>query len=362
MSPTTLFHPLRVAAVEDDTPDAKVIRFEVPEALRPLFLGFEPGQYLTLRAQVDGQELRRAYSICAGVDDAALRVGVRRVNGGAFSSWLHRSVQAGHTLEVMPPQGRFHLTLNPQARRHVLAIAGGSGITPILSLVKSVLAREPGSRVTLLYANRSLASTMFKEELEDLKNRYLTRLVLHHVFSREETEVPLLHGRLDQAKVGDFLRLLVPAATVDEAFICGPAEMNDAAEAALLAAHLPAERIHIERFGVAGSPAGGAVEHESRPEDADHARITLVRDGLKREFIFRKDQPSLLDAAAAAGLEVPFSCTSGVCGTCRAKVLEGRARMDRNFALSPQEVADGYVLCCQAHALTERVLLSFDDK
>jgi ring-1,2-phenylacetyl-CoA epoxidase subunit PaaE len=306
--------------------------------------------------------LRRSYSICAGRGDGQLRVGVRRVAGGAFSSWIHQHLRVGDVVQVMAPQGRFFVPLLPDARRHFLGIAGGSGITPILSILKSLLAREPGSRFTLLYANRSLASTMFKEELEDLKNRYLTRLVLHHVFSEEQTDSDIHQGLMNRAKVGEFLRLLVPAATVDEAFVCGPFQMNDEAEAALLAAGVPAGRVHVERFGVApgsGQPAG-AVMHASLPGDADAARITIVRDGLQREFPFRKEQPSILDAASAAGLEVPFSCTSGVCGTCRAKLLEGQVRMDRNFALEPSEVEAGFVLCCQAHPLTERVLLSFD--
>jgi ring-1,2-phenylacetyl-CoA epoxidase subunit PaaE len=229
-----------------------------------------------------------------------------------------------------------------------------------------VLAREPLSQFTLIYGNRMLQSTMFKEEIEDLKNRYLTRLVLNHVFSDEHTDAPIHHGLMNRDKIAEFLTALVPAATIDHVFVCGPYQMNDEAEAALRAAGVPEERIHIERFGVApgagasASATVGAVLHEAQPEDADGARITLIRDGLSREITFRKDQPSILDAASAAGLEVPFSCTSGVCGTCRAKLIEGQVRMERNFALDKHEVADGFVLCCQAHPLTQRVILSFD--
>jgi ring-1,2-phenylacetyl-CoA epoxidase subunit PaaE len=362
---TTMFHPLRVRSIEPDTAEAVVVSFEVPPELRDSF-GFIQGQYLTLRQTIDGQDLRRSYSICAGVDDNELRVGVRKVKGGVFSNWINAHLQVGDTLQVMAPQGRFHVPLDPQARRHHVGIAGGSGITPILSIMKTVLAREPASSVTLIYGNRTLQSTMFKEELEDLKNRYLTRLVLHYVFSDEDTDAPLNMGLMNRAKLGEFLGSVLPAASIDHAYICGPFQMNDEAEAALLAAGVAEERIHIERFGVAPGAAAsesvGAVLHESKPGDAEQSRVTIVRDGLRREIVYRKDQPSILDCASAAGLEVPFSCTSGVCGTCRAKLVEGQVRMDRNFALDKAEVAAGFVLTCQSHPLTERVVLSFDDR
>lgn len=362
---SALFHPLRVRAIEPDTAEAVIVSFDVPEALREVF-GFTQGQYLTLRSDIDGQDLRRSYSICAGVDDGELRVGVRKVRGGVFSNWIHANLRAGDTLSVMAPQGRFFVPLDPAAKRHHVGIAGGSGITPILSIMKTVLAREPLSRFTLIYGNRLLQSTMFKEEIEDLKNRYMTRLVLQHVFSNEHTDAPLNHGVMNRDKIGEFLKTVVPANQIDHVFVCGPFQMNDEAEAALLAAGVPEERIHIERFGVA-LPAGAgqsvdAVVHEARPGDAAQATITIIRDGLQRDIRFEKGQPSILDAAAAAGLEVPYSCTSGVCGTCRAKLIEGDVRMDRNFALDKKEVAAGFILTCQAHPLTDRVVLSFDER
>ena len=359
---SVMFHPLRVRSIVPDTAEAVIVSFEVPESLRPVF-GYTQGQYLTLRHEIDGQDLRRSYSICAGVDDAELRVGVRQVKGGVFSKWINEHLKPGDTLLVMAPQGRFFVPIDPAAKRHHLGIAGGSGITPILSIMKTVLSREPHSRFTLLYGNRSLQSTMFKEELEDLKNRYLTRLVLHHVFSDEHTDAPISMGLLDRAKVAEFLRTLVPAGSIDHAFVCGPFMMNDEAEAALLEAGVPEDRIHIERFGVPQQEgAVGAVIHEAKPGDAELAHVVIIRDGLRREIEFRKEQPSILDAASAAGLEVPFSCTSGVCGTCRAKVIEGDVRMERNFALDKHEVANGFVLTCQAHPMTERVVLSFDER
>ena len=360
---SVIFHPLRVRAIEPDTAEAVIVSFDVPPELREVF-GFTQGQYLTLRTDIDGQDLRRSYSICAGVDDAELRVGVRKVNGGVFSNWINSQLQVGDTLQVMAPQGRFFVPLQPTAQRHYLGIAGGSGITPILSIMKTVLAREPHSRFTLIYGNRTLQSTMFKEEIEDLKNRYLTRLVLHHVFSAEQTDAPLNMGFVNREKLAEFLQALIPAQKIDEAFICGPFQMNDEAEAALLAAGVPEERIHVERFGVALPEGGkvGAVVHEALPGDAQTARIAIVRDGLRREFSFSKDQASILDAASAAGLEVPFSCTSGVCGTCRAKCVEGEVRMERNFALDKNEVAAGFVLTCQCRPLTDSVVLSFDER
>ncbi|MCG2595683.1 phenylacetate-CoA oxygenase/reductase subunit PaaK [Ramlibacter sp. XY19] len=359
---SALFHPLRVRAVQPDTQEAVIVTFEVPDDLREVF-GFTQGQYLTLRKEIDGQDLRRSYSICAGVDDGELRVGVRKVKGGAFSNWINEHLKPGDTISVMAPQGRFFVPIAADQRRHHVGIAGGSGITPILSIMKTVLAREPASEFTLVYGNRSLRSAMFKEELEDLKDRYMTRLTLHHVFSDEHTDAPINMGLMNRDKIGEFLRTLVPAQGIDHAFICGPFQMNDEAEAALLAAGVPEDRIHIERFGIAQAPGTvGAVVHEARPGDAEQARVTIIRDGLKREIQFFKDQPSILDCASAAGLEVPFSCTSGVCGTCRAKVIEGDVRMDRNFALDKKEVAAGFVLTCQAHPMTERVVLSFDER
>ena len=359
---SVIFHPLRVRAVLPDTAEAVVVSFDVPDDLRDVF-SFTQGQYLTLRKDIDGQDLRRSYSICAGVDDGELRVGVRKVKGGVFSNWINAHLRPGDVVNVMAPQGRFFVPIEPLARRHHLGIAGGSGVTPILSTMKTVLAREPRSRFTLIYGNRQLQSTMFKEELEDLKNRYMTRLVLHHVFSDEPTDSPLNHGVMNRDKISEFLSSVVPAASIAHAYICGPFQMNDEAEAALLSAGVAEERIHIERFGISPQQQQvGAVIHQALAGDAETARIVIIRDGLRREIAFTKNQPSILDAASAAGLEVPFSCTSGVCGTCRAKCIEGEVRMERNFALDKAEVAAGFVLTCQAHPLTPRVVLSFDER
>jgi ring-1,2-phenylacetyl-CoA epoxidase subunit PaaE len=357
---SALFHPLRVRAVEPDTAEAVIVAFDVPPELRATF-GFTQGQYLTLRKQIDGQDLRRSYSICAGVDDGELRVAVRKVRGGVFSNWINEQLRPGDTIAVMAPQGRFFVPLDATLRRHHVGIAGGSGITPILSIMKTVLAREPKSRFTLIYGNRKLASTMFKEELEDLKNRHLTRLAVHTVFSREVMDAPLASGRIDAEKVARFLRLCGGAAAIDEAFVCGPHAMNDEVEAALRAAGIAAERIHVERFGIPPSAADASL-HVPKEGDADTATIAIVRDGLTREVGFAAGDESILAAAGRAGLDVPYSCRSGVCATCRAKLIEGRVRMDRNFALDRADLDAGFILSCQAHPLTERVVVSFDER
>ena len=356
-----LFHPLRVKSAVPDADDALIVSFDVPDALASEFR-FRQGQHLTLREVLDGVEQRRSYSICAGIDDGELRVGVRKVPGGVFSNWLHASVQAGSQIQVMAPEGRFFVPIEPARGRHYLGIAGGSGITPILSIMKTVLAREPASRFTLVYGNRRQKSAMFKEELEDLKNRYLTRLVLHWVFSREQMDSALASGRLDRAKLGEFLDTLIDPRGIDHAFVCGPYGVNDEAEAALLGAGVAAERIHIERFGIPLEADGARAAPRVREGDAPQAVISIQRDGLTHEIDFRSEHASILDAASDAGLEVPFSCKSGVCCTCRAKLIEGKVRMERNFALEKHEVEAGFILTCQAHPLTERVVVSYDER
>ena len=358
------FHPLTVREVRAEADDAVVVTFDVPPALAEGFR-FEPGQYLTLRRRLGGQDVRRSYSICAAAGEP-LRVGVRQVPGGVFSTWLHDTLKAGETLEVMEPQGRFGAALaglkDGVAPVHVLAVAGGSGITPILSIVRTLLEQVPRASCTLLYGNRTATSTMFKEELEDLKNRHLTRLAIHPVFSREQVDSPLYAGRLDRERVGLFLRTLVDPRRVEHAFVCGPHALNDEAEAALLAAGVPAARIHVERFGIPPEQQSTGDAHARRVGDAEGALVTVVRDGLAREVVFGQGDPNILDAAARAGMDVPYSCKSGVCATCRAKVLEGRVRMDRNFALEQADLDAGFVLTCQAHPLTERVVVSFDER
>jgi ring-1,2-phenylacetyl-CoA epoxidase subunit PaaE len=368
MSAATQFHRLTVRHVAPVASDALAVSFDVPPHLAPQFV-FQPGQYLTLRAQVAGQDLRRAYSICAAAGEG-LRVGVRHVPGGVFSSWLHSHAKAGLGIDVMPPQGRFGAavanaeTLLSSARpQHLLAVAGGSGITPLLSIVKTALAANAHTRCTVLYGNRLAASALFKEELEDLKNRYLSRLVLHPVYSREQVDSPLQSGRLDAEKLATLLRLCGP---VDHAFICGPHAMNDQAEATLLAAGLARHQVHVERFGVPPALAAQQATAQPAAQAAGTTTVAIVRDGVRRVVPYGAQDDSILAAAARAGLEVPFSCKSGVCATCRARVVQGQVTMDRNFALDATELAAGFVLACQARPVPSAdgtpVELSFDER
>jgi ring-1,2-phenylacetyl-CoA epoxidase subunit PaaE len=351
------FHSLTIADVRRETADAISVAFAVPEALAAEY-AFVQGQHITLRAYVDGVELRRSYSICAGIDDCELRVAIKLVPGGVFSRWAARSLRVGAALEVLTPEGRFHTPLAPEHCKHYLAFAAGSGITPILSLIKTTLAREPASRFTLVYGNRRQASVMFHEVLEDLKDRYLSRFALYHVFSQERQDVGLFNGRLDAAKVRAFVDTLLPVDTIDEAFICGPGGMIDDVEATLLSCGLVHDHIHTERFGMPVPGGGPRVE----AGDAPQARIGLMLDGMQREVEFRDGHGSILEAALAAGVELPYSCKGGMCCTCRAKLLEGRVRMDKNYSLEQRDLDTGFVLICQAHPLTERVVVSYDER
>ena len=353
---TPRFHRLRIKEVRRETPECVSLAFEVPADLAAEYR-FVQGQHLNVRATLDDEEVRRSYSICSGVDDGELRVAIKKVPGGRFSVWANERLQAGDAIDVMTPEGRFFTPLQAGQARHYVAFAAGSGITPVLSLARTTLAREPGSRFTLVYGNRRLASTMFHEALCELKDRYLARFAVYNVFSREEQESSLFNGRIDAAKARAFLEALIPADGIDEAFVCGPASMIDEVEAALLAAGVPRDHVHVERFGVPGAAAAPVDDAE-----AAEARVTLVVDGVRREIDFHRGQHSILEAGRAAGIDLPFSCKGGMCSTCRARLLEGEVKMAKNYALEPHEVAAGFVLTCQSYPLTERVVISFDDR
>jgi ring-1,2-phenylacetyl-CoA epoxidase subunit PaaE len=354
---TPRFHQLRVAEVRRETPECVSLKFDLPAELADEYR-FTQGQHLALRTTLDGEELRRSYSVCAGCDDGELRIAVKKVPGGRFSVWANASLKPGDAIDVMTPEGRFFTPLSPEHEKHYVAFVAGSGITPVLSLIRTTLAREPKSRFTLIYGNRRQTSVMFHEALEDLKDRYLTRFALFNVFSREEQDIELFNGRLDGAKAKAFLSTLVPVDTIDEAFVCGPATMLDDVEQALVAAGVPREQVHVERFGVPGAAAYAPVDDA----EAAQARIGIVIDGVRREIEFHRGQHSILDAGRAAGLDLPYSCKGGMCSTCRGKLLEGEVKMAKNYALEPHEVAAGFVLTCQSYPLTERVLISYDER
>ena len=356
---TPQFHVLRVAEIRPETPDAISLRFDVPAHLRAAYV-FVQGQHLTLKASIDGVEVRRSYSICAGPQDDELRVAIKRVRGGVFSGFAHGGIKVGDDLSVMTPDGHFHVALDPLQARNYVAFVAGSGITPVLSIIRATLRQEPRSRFTLVYGNRQQADMMFHEALEDLKDRYLTRFRLYHLFSREATDVDLFNGRIDGGRTRALLEALIPPDTIDHAFVCGPGAMIDEVEAALIDAGVPRDRIHAERFGVAGAQV--AAPASAQAGDAPRATITVVLDGVRRDIDFHDTDRSILDAALRAGLDLPFSCKGGMCCTCRARKLEGEVRMDRNFSLDARDLAAGFVLTCQSHPLTDRVTVSFDDR
>jgi ring-1,2-phenylacetyl-CoA epoxidase subunit PaaE len=354
------FLPLEVTDIRRETRDAVVLTLRPREADRAAF-SFIQGQYLTFRRAFDGEELRRSYSICSGVDDGALRVGVKRVEGGAFSTWANEGLKVGDLLDAMPPMGVFHTPLDPQARRHYLAFAGGSGITPVLSILKTTLKREPQSRITLVYANRQISSIMFREELEDLKNAHLGRLSVLHILETEAQEIDLFTGRLTSEKCEALFARWIDMGAVDAAFICGPEPMMLTVAAALRARGLPDEAIKFELFA-SGQPGRAARKSDMTTvsRDGQTCEVSLTLDGATRAFTMPRSGQSLLDAALANHLDAPYACKAGVCSTCRAKVLEGETEMLVNHALEDYEVRLGYVLTCQCHPLSDRLVVSYD--
>src|SRR5438128_6333697 len=354
MSHVPKFHRLAVSDLRRESADAVSLTFTIPKELADDYR-FAPGQYLTLRVTMDGEEVRRSYSICSGPDDGELRIAVKKVDGGAFSSWAADELKPGDELDVLTPTGRFGVTPAPEDARIYVGFAAGSGITPILSLVKGVLAREPDSRFFLFYGNRSTSGMLFLEALEELKDRFIQRLSLFHVISGEEQDIPILHGRLDGEKVRVLLRSLVPAASVDHVSICGPMGMSEDIEATCRDIGIAEDRIHVERFvsEFGGKPRPKKVIEASAPPKAI---ASLTIDGKRSEVPVAEDE-SILDAALRAGMDLPFACKGGMCSTCRAKLVEGEAQMEVNYSLEPWELKAGFILTCQARPVTEKVVV-----
>lgn len=357
MSPR--FHALKVKDVKRETPEAVSISFEVPEALRDAYR-FSAGQYLTLRARIGGEDVRRSYSICAGEDDGELRVAVKKIDGGAFSSFANENVKPGDEIDVMTPSGRFVLPSHDGGPRTLIAIAAGSGITPVLAMIRTVLTREAESEFYLFYGNKTAQSIIFKEEIENLKDLFPARFGVFHVLSRETQDVEMLSGRLDADKLKVLLTHAVPAREADGVFLCGPGEMIETASAALSALGLDEARVHREFF----TPADGSAPHAAKPAHAgaatDHAASAeLIIDGA-RVTVPVESGETIIDAAVRAGVEAPFSCKGGMCCTCRAKVEEGEVDMAVNYSLEPWEVEAGFVLTCQSRPVSEKVVLDYD--
>jgi ring-1,2-phenylacetyl-CoA epoxidase subunit PaaE len=350
------FHPLTIADVRRETPEAISIRFAVPEEVRGRF-AFTSGQYLTLRTDLDGTEVRRSYSICSGMDEGELRVAIKRLDGGLFSSFANAQLKAGDMIDVMPPDGRFGLVPEAAAERTYVGFAAGSGITPIFSIVKSVLTREPRSHFVLFYGNKSSATIMFKDEIDDLKDRFVDRLSVHHILSREMQDVDVLHGRLTGEKVPALIRTAGGITAVDHVFLCGPLTMTEEVSATLVSLGLPSECIHREIFTTETPPrpATAAAPSEAREEIS----LSVKLDGVLHQIAMRKDE-TVLEAGERHELDLPYSCRGGMCCTCRAKLIEGAGAMDQNFSLEPWEEEVGFVLTCQFRPATERIALDYD--
>ena len=350
------FHPLEVTDVR------KTIRNAVVVTLKPANgadFDFIPGQYLTVRRDFDGTELRRSYSICAGKDDGVLQVGIKRVDGGAFSSWANETLEPGMTLDAMPPMGAFHTPLSPNAGKTYLGFAGGSGITPVLSILKTILAREPDSTFTLIYANRGVHTIMFREELEDLKNQFMGRFNVLHILESDAQDIDLFQGRIDEAKCAELFERWVDVRRVDTAFICGPEPMMLGITKSLKDHGLTDDQIKFELFKSAQTGRLTKRKTFKSGSDVKPVQASVVIDGIARSFDMDRDT-SVLNAALENALDAPYACTAGVCSTCKCKVLEGEVEMIANHALEDYEVRAGYILSCQSYPVSDKLTVTYD--
>jgi ring-1,2-phenylacetyl-CoA epoxidase subunit PaaE len=350
------FQPLTIKHIRPETRDSIRMSLVVPEELQSEYR-FAPGQHLPFEIQLDGKKIRRTYSICSAQCDE-LEIGIRVLPGGIFSEYAAAQLKAGDRIYAMPPSGQFQVELDPQHAKDYVGFAAGSGITPILSMIKSILATEPESRFILFYGNRTQATTMFIEDLYELKNRHMERLQLNFVFSREEQEFAPMAGRLDGDKVRELYRHFGAGLRATDCFVCGPDTMIQDVTEALIDLGMRKEHVHFERFGVPRKPQAG--KRAIQAKTADHAEITVIMDGHKKVFAMERDDANIVDAAADHGIELPYSCKGGVCATCRCHVRDGEVSMDANFGLEPWEVEKGFILACQAHPVSETVTLDYD--
>jgi len=374
------FRTLPIKDIRRETSDCVSISFAIPVGLRDEFL-YKQGQNVTIRSRIGGEEIRRSYSICSSPHENELRIAIKKVSGGRFSSFANERLREGEELEVLPPTGRFYTELDPSRRKNYLAFAAGSGITPVISIIKATLATEPGSHFTLVYGNRHRTSIIFREELEALKDRYMERFALHHILSREKTDATLNYGRIDAEKCGELTRKLIRLEHADEVFICGPGEMIFGVKDWLERTGIGPEKIHFELFSTPDSSLGakggvamrdriGAISGKagSSPGDNDDpltgktSKVTIRLDGVSFDFDLPFDGEPILDAALREGADLPFACKGGVCCTCRARLTEGQVEMEVNYALEKEELAAGFILTCQSHPRTERVIVDFDTK
>jgi ring-1,2-phenylacetyl-CoA epoxidase subunit PaaE len=355
------FHTLKVKEVKLETPDCVSIVFVIPEDLKKEFL-FEHGQNITIKKEIDGNEIRRSYSICSAPFENELRVAVKKVTGGLFSCYANADLKAGDELDILPPTGKFNTKLKPENTKEYLAFAAGSGITPVISIIKTTLQAEPGSSFTLVFGNRGRSSIIFFEELEGLKNKYLNRFNFINILSREKTDAPINFGRINTEKLTT-LNKLVDYNRVDEFFICGPEEMIFCVKDFLEQLNIDKKKIHFELFTTPGQKKSSVVSRESSDNaNGPQSKISVKLDGRSFDFNLGFNSENILDAALKQGADLPFACKGGVCCTCKAKLLEGEVEMEVNWGLEQEEVDEGFILTCQSHPKTTKVVVDFDIK
>ena len=353
------FHKLKIRQVKKETPDCVSLSFDVPENLKNAFQ-FKEGQNITIKSSINGEELRRSYSICSAPHENELRVAVKKVDGGLFSSYANEMLKNGDEVEVLPPTGKFNAKLHNGKTNNYLAIAAGSGITPVISIIKHSLKTEPGSSFTLLYGNRDRHSIIFFDELEALKNKYMNRFSFINILSREKTDADILYGRISKEKL-EKLEPLIAYHTFEAAYICGPEELIFTSSAFLKEKGVPAGGIHFELFTTPGKQENNkAAVIETSADEGPKSQITIRLDDRSFSFELANKGQSILDAALKQGADLPFACKGGVCCTCRAKLVEGQVTMDVNYALEPEEIEAGFILTCQSHPVTEKVVVDFD--
>lgn len=359
---TPKFHKLTVSDVRKETADCVSVAFDLPADLESVYK-FKPGQYLTLRTEINGEDIRRSYSICSCPFDGELRVAIKRVEGGRFSTYANHDLKIGDELDVMTPIGNFTTEFSESNTKQYVAIAAGSGITPVMSLIKSAMIAEPNSKFTLIYGNRNSASVIFKDEIEDLKDAHMNRLEVHHVLSREDQGSDLLKGRIDAEKVKGFAEKFFDVDKTDAYFLCGPEEIIHASEEALGSMGVTKDKIHFELFTSSADTPSKKTEVETSGSSSNDvlSSVTVILDGDETHMDISTKGKTILDSALDAGADVPFACKGAVCCTCRAKVLEGSAEMEMNYALTDEEVEEGYILTCQSHPTADKVVVSFDE-
>lgn len=354
------FHSIRIKEIKKETADCVSVEFHIPELKKEVFR-FNQGQSLTMRAILNGEEVRRTYSLCSSPLDNSWKVAIKKVEGGLFSFFANEKLKAGDTLEVMEPVGKFYTELNPLNKKNYLAFAAGSGITPVVSIIKTTLSTEPGSSFTLVYGNRKRSSIIFFEELEGLKNQFLSRFNFINILSREKTEAPINFGRIDIAKLNDLSRL-IDYTTMDETFICGPEEMIFCIKDFLQQKGINEKKIHFELF-TSSTPKKSKPKTQIEIDTSPHSSITVKVDGRELEFkLSLNDDTSILDAALKQGADLPYACKGGMCCTCKARLLEGEVEMDVHWGLEHEEIEKGFILTCQSHPKTEKVIVDFDIK